>query len=227
MALRHQVFVQEQGVPVELEQDELDAEAHHFLLREEDRCIACARAVSKPEQEWKIGRVAVALSHRGQGLGLALMRAVEDAARLWQQKNLVLDAQLSAQLFYEKMGYRREGETFLDAGIEHRRMRRSLPGRIMVRGLPVNAEPLQRAGWSLTEQATQADLLATVVEQTPEFAEIDVTKSQHPESRDFVLNTNCRAVVTGRQDLLAAVAKKKGLQVVRFESAPLGGKPRR
>ena len=75
----------------------------------------------------KIGRVCVIKSHRGTGLGAALIRAAVDEARKDPAVRFVkLGAQLHALGFYEKLGFVAQGPVFDDAGIDHREMVLSL-----------------------------------------------------------------------------------------------------
>ena len=121
-ALRHQIFVDEQGVPVEEELDELDAEATHILATKDGVPVGTARVVYQDEIA-KIGRVCVLKSTRGTGLGADLIKA---SVQLAKDKSGMTKAKLGAQLhalgFYEKLGFSVYGPVYLDAGIEHRDM---------------------------------------------------------------------------------------------------------
>ncbi len=121
-AVRMKVFVEEQGVPPWEEMDEYDDVAEHFLVAVDGQVVGTARLVDKGEGVGKIGRVAVLPEYRGRGFGRDLMRQVMEAGfRRFQ--TLMLDAQLAVIPFYEALGFAAEGDVFLDAGIEHRRMR--------------------------------------------------------------------------------------------------------
>jgi ElaA protein len=124
-AIRFEVFVDEQHVPADLELDELDAMARHWLAWDSETAIGTARAVRK-DFGWKIGRVAVRRDWRGRGVGLALMRAIIDAARRAEVRELQLESQTHALAFYERLGFVAEGPEFDDAGIPHRLMRLAL-----------------------------------------------------------------------------------------------------
>ena len=123
--IRTTVFVEEQEVPLELEMDEYDAIATHFLLRDGETPLATARLLDKHGLA-KIGRVAVLKEARGRGLGLLLMQAVIEEAKRRGFTESVLDAQTYAVPFYARLGYIAEGEEFDDAGIPHFLMRRKL-----------------------------------------------------------------------------------------------------
>jgi predicted GNAT family N-acyltransferase len=119
--IRQEVFVGEQSVPLELEQDEFDPRAFHFLVEDDGRPIAVARAVLMDQGATaKIGRVAVVKSRRGDGK--FLIEAIEGSPRLAQVTKFALDAQTYAIRFYERLGYEAYGHEFLDAGILHQHM---------------------------------------------------------------------------------------------------------
>lgn len=120
-AVRREVFCGEQHVPEELELDDLDREAWHFLLLEDGEPVAAARLLSHAGAA-KIGRVAVLRPHRGRGLGRRIMEIAMNAAKELRLDPIVLDAQLPSIPFYERLGFVAEGPTFVDAGIPHRRM---------------------------------------------------------------------------------------------------------
>ena len=123
--VRMKVFVEEQNVPPWEEMDEFDESAEHFVAICDGKIVGTARLVDKGGGVAKIGRVAVSEEHRGRGLGKALMLAIAESART-RYHTLTLDAQLQVIPFYESLGYSAEGEIFLDANIEHRRMTRLL-----------------------------------------------------------------------------------------------------
>ncbi len=121
-ALRIEVFVEEQKVPLAEERDALDSGALHFLAYEDGEAIATARVIPPGAAGYaKITRVAVRAAARGRGIGAALMRAIEAAPEL-AGVGFVLDAQEHALSFYRRLGYVPQGETFMEAGIPHRRM---------------------------------------------------------------------------------------------------------
>lgn len=126
LALRREVFVEEQGVPVAEEMDGLDAECTHFLALAGGDVVGTARLRVTDDGHAKAERVAVRRSVRRSGAGRALMRALEDETRGRGRRELVLNAQLPVIAFYEHLGYRVEGAEFLEAGIPHRAIRKPL-----------------------------------------------------------------------------------------------------
>lgn len=121
--IRTQVFVVEQGICAEIETDEWENDAIHYLLREENKALATARWRLINDQTAKIERVAVLKEARGQGFGRELMRYLlqEIHSRSYIQ-TIKLGSQNSAIPFYKKLGFQVMGEEYLDAGIPHRLM---------------------------------------------------------------------------------------------------------
>ena len=125
--LRHVVFVEEQGVPVEMELDEHDeVDAFHVMGIVEGEIVATARLVVV-NGVGKIGRVAVAKHARGKGCGKQLIEALMNHARDADTvSSFALDAQIQATGLYEKLGFEKVGDVFDDAGIDHIKMVRGL-----------------------------------------------------------------------------------------------------
>ncbi|HKP61070.1 MAG TPA: GNAT family N-acetyltransferase [Polyangiales bacterium] len=123
MAIRRRVFVDEQHVPIELEQDGLDPECVHVLAEDQGgQPIGTGRL----RGDGRIGRMAVLADQRGGGVGAVILRALTDAARARGLRELELHAQTSAQAFYEREGWQAHGEVYLEAGIPHVDMRKRL-----------------------------------------------------------------------------------------------------
>jgi predicted GNAT family N-acyltransferase len=121
--LRRKVFVEEQGVPPELEVDDEDGAAVHLVAIIGERVVATLR-ITPMESADRIGRVAVQRELRHKGIG---GRIVEHATRLILEKgerDAVLHAQVQTVDFYRRLGYREEGEIEMDAGIPHIWMRK-------------------------------------------------------------------------------------------------------
>ncbi|MGK5111883.1 MULTISPECIES: GNAT family N-acetyltransferase [unclassified Geodermatophilus] len=126
LALRTRVFVEEQGVPAEIEQDEHDATAVHALARDDDgRVVATGRLLVRDGRA-VIGRMAVDASVRGRGHGAAVLAVLHRQARRLGLAEVELHAQLTARRFYERAGYVAVGEEYEEAGIAHVTMRRDL-----------------------------------------------------------------------------------------------------
>ena len=135
-AVRHDVFVTEQGVPAELERDAADETADHFLAYDGDHPVAAGRLVVEPAgfegadvalgPVGHLGRLAVRPEARGARLGAALVVAIEARAVQRGLAVMALSSQTYAIPFYERLGYAAHGEEFDDAGLPHRWMQKPL-----------------------------------------------------------------------------------------------------
>jgi predicted GNAT family N-acyltransferase len=126
MPLRIAVFVDEQGVPADIEHDEWDAQSMHAIAIAKDGAVI---GTGRLLPDGHIGRMAVARTARNAGIGSALLKSLTALAARRGHASVVLNAQISAQHFYERHGFSAEGPRFLDAGIEHVTMRRNQPRR--------------------------------------------------------------------------------------------------
>lgn len=130
LAIRREVFMDEQGVS---EEEEIDGEdmvgvGHHlFIESTEGTPVATARYKAYDATTAKIQRVAVRKAFRKQGYGKIVMDAIEGMIQRDGYQKSLLDAQCHAQPFYQKLGYITvSSEPFLDAGIPHVRMKKRL-----------------------------------------------------------------------------------------------------
>ncbi|SFB69307.1 Predicted N-acyltransferase, GNAT family [Halobiforma haloterrestris] len=126
-AVRHTVFVEEQDVDEELEYDEHDDGAVHFVAYDDGDPVGVARLRELEDGGGKVERVAVLEPRRGEGIGRLLMDAVEQRAEALGLSPLVLHSQTHAAEFYDRLGYERHGEEFEEAGIPHVEMRKEDP----------------------------------------------------------------------------------------------------
>jgi predicted GNAT family N-acyltransferase len=122
--IRETVFIDEQRVPRELEFDERDPLCLHVLAFDEGTPVGTGRL--DLDYGGKVGRVAVVATHRRSGVGTALMEHLHALAREAKQPRLWCNAQLTAVPFYERLGYVRSGDVFVEAGIDHVRMEYAL-----------------------------------------------------------------------------------------------------
>ncbi|WP_050182198.1 GNAT family N-acetyltransferase [Domibacillus robiginosus] len=126
-SVRTTVFVGEQNVPPALEIDELENEAVHFILYNEEQKPCGAGRFRTVGEFGKVERICVLQEARGRGAGNLIMEAIEQHAQTVDGvTTLKLDAQLHAIPFYEKRGYTVVSGEFLDAGILHKTMTKPL-----------------------------------------------------------------------------------------------------
>lgn len=122
-AVRGRVFIDEQGVPEELERDGADPSCIHVMARDgAGRPIGAGRMTASG----RIGRMAVLGEWRGRGVGDAMLQALLDQARARAMPEATLHAQAPAIGFYARRGFIAVGDRFREAGIEHQAMRMPL-----------------------------------------------------------------------------------------------------
>lgn len=118
-AIRTRVFVEEQGVPQEMEWDDADNDSLHFMASsEQGEPIGTARLMANGQ----IGRMAVLKPWRGRGVGDALLTAALSQASTMGYPPPFLNAQASAVDFYARHGFQVRGQRFMEAGIPHYKM---------------------------------------------------------------------------------------------------------
>ena len=120
--IRKHVFIEEQGVPEDMELDEFDPLALHALAYLDSQAIGTARLVTMPGNIGRIGRMAVLAAFRRGGVGTQLLRTLLQEAAFQKMMKIELHAQLSAIPFYEQFGFIAQGDIYDEAGIAHRDM---------------------------------------------------------------------------------------------------------
>jgi len=110
--------------------EELVAEATDVHLAAWDASGVVGGVLLRPidDRDGKLRQMAVAESHQRRGVGTALVRALEEEARGRELQRVVLHARDHAVGFYRALGYVAEGVPFLELGIPHVRMARTLGG---------------------------------------------------------------------------------------------------
>jgi len=126
-AIRRQVFIEEQGIPADMEWDAADASCLHALARNRFGLpLATGRMLEHVPGVAKIGRMAVLRPMRGTQIGRQVLDALMTEAKKQGYREVLLHAQLSAENFYLRAGFQRRGQPFEEAGIGHVEMVRVL-----------------------------------------------------------------------------------------------------
>lgn len=119
LEIRKEVFVKEQGVPLENEIDQFEDVATH-VIGYDSNYIPFATGRFRPVNDSvKIERVAVRATHRKSGYGQLLMQFLETSVKQQGYSKLALNAQYHAKSFYEALGYKSIGDIFMEENIEH------------------------------------------------------------------------------------------------------------
>ncbi|WP_147533264.1 GNAT family N-acetyltransferase [Bacillus marasmi] len=124
--VRRQVFIEEQNVPVEEEIDEYEESATHFVMYNEALVPVGAGRFRLLDGIGKVERICILKQERGTGAGKLIMDRIEQYAHDQGISSLKLNAQTHAIPFYSKLGYEIVSGEFLDAGIPHRAMKKTV-----------------------------------------------------------------------------------------------------
>jgi predicted GNAT family N-acyltransferase len=161
-SVRETVFIQEQGVPRELEWDGEDEDASHFLaVNEAGQAIGCARLLATGQ----IGRMAVIADQRSHGIGNRLLAATLEQAKQQRLHKVFLHAQVQVTDFYRKAGFLPSGVEFLEAGIPHLAMDMELP-------IPFEMPALEEPGFEATGAVAKPAIHSQESSAQPEKAEL-------------------------------------------------------
>ncbi|MED4360023.1 GNAT family N-acetyltransferase [Geobacillus stearothermophilus] len=126
LRVRRIVFIEEQNVPEEEEIDAFEHESFHLVLYDGEQAVAAGRFRLVDEGVGKAERICVLPAYRGRGVSRMVMEALEQLAKTKGAKTAKLNAQTHAEPFYQKLGYTTVSGVFMDAGIPHVTMVKSL-----------------------------------------------------------------------------------------------------
>lgn len=92
----------------------------------DDRLVGGLILAPVNDEEIRMMQVAVDTKYQGEGVGRDLVHYAEKRAKEAGFSHIVMHAMLSVVNFYERLGYRQEGEIFEDKGITFARMVKDL-----------------------------------------------------------------------------------------------------
>ena len=127
--LRIEVFTFEQNCPIEEEfdfYDNLNSESTQFIVEKNSECIGTARITYYSKDKIKIERVCIKKDKRELKFGTELMKRMHNKLINDEVRIVEISAQISAINFYKKLGYIEEGDKYIEAGIEHIKMKKKL-----------------------------------------------------------------------------------------------------
>ncbi|HEU4950872.1 MAG TPA: GNAT family N-acetyltransferase [Holophagaceae bacterium] len=127
VALRHEVLRIPLGLAFTVDQLASESDSHHLVaLDEGGRILGCLMLTPHENGEIQMRQVAVKPEQQGTGLGRALVEEAERRAKALGCSRMMLHARDKAIGFYERLGYRREGDLFMEVGIVHQQMAKTL-----------------------------------------------------------------------------------------------------
>lgn len=122
LEIRRKVFIEEKGVPSEIEIDFLDengSECEHFYAEENGKTVAAFRCVTNENNEVKLQRFCVDSKERGKGIGKQLCQFVFDYYKKKNATKVYAHAKFEALPFYEKCGFKAVSNVFKEANVDH------------------------------------------------------------------------------------------------------------
>ena len=119
--IREQVFVKEQGVPLEDEFDQFDTLnglSEHILVHYNEQAVGTGR-IRFIHGVGKLERICVLEPYRKFGLGKIIIQALEEIAEERGISQVKLHGQTQAEGFYRNLGFRTSSNIFMEDGIPH------------------------------------------------------------------------------------------------------------
>jgi predicted GNAT family N-acyltransferase len=124
--VRRQVFVEEQGIPEDIELDDHDRKALHMVVKDGEKVIGTARVLFLAANQAKIERMAILKPLRRKGIGSRIITFLDETLRNRQINQVFLHAQFPVVAFYKSCGFKESGLPFWEASIRHIKMRKRL-----------------------------------------------------------------------------------------------------
>jgi len=108
--------------------EELESEKNEILIGafEEEKMLGCCMLVKEEEKHCRLRQMAVLNNLQGKGIGRALMIFAENIARDRGYRKLSMHARKTALGFYERLGYKTNGDEFAELAIPHYIMEKNL-----------------------------------------------------------------------------------------------------
>jgi hypothetical protein len=119
--IREEVFVKEQGVPIEDEFDQFDTLnglCEHILVHYNEQPVRTGR-IRFIDGVGKLERICILQPYRKFGLGKIIIKALEEIAEEQGASQVKLHGQTQAKGFYQKLGYRTSSNIVMEDSIPH------------------------------------------------------------------------------------------------------------
>jgi len=113
--VRIQAMAKKHHITLDQEFDDHDTpDTAYIVALDDDFPVATARMYALDDKRMLIGRIVVLPDYRHRGIGSAVVGAAEQWAKDLGYETAVLDARDNKIGFYEQMGYRMAGESFVE-----------------------------------------------------------------------------------------------------------------
>ncbi len=126
LQLREEILRRPLGLHFSEEELEKEKAHMHMAAYDDDQMLGCCMLVEEGHQTVRLRQMAVVNDVQGKGIGRALIQFAENVARDRGYKKITMHARKNAVGFYEKMGYKRKGDEFMEITIPHFVMEKAL-----------------------------------------------------------------------------------------------------
>lgn len=109
-------------------QEELEEEKNAILIAafEEEKMLGCCFLTPVDHSTVRLRQMAVQNNLQGKGIGASLMNFAENIARDRGYRNMMMHARKTTCYFFERQGYKTDGDEFLQLTIPHLKMIKKL-----------------------------------------------------------------------------------------------------
>jgi ElaA protein len=124
--VRYEVFVCDQKITCENDFDYKDKECYHLIVSYKDKVVGYSRILQRglSYEEPSIGRVLVLKEYRKNNIGQLMMeRAVDFIVNELKEEEITISAQYYVKNLYENIGFKVVSEPYIEAEIEHVKMK--------------------------------------------------------------------------------------------------------
>lgn len=196
--VRHDVFVVEQSVPVELEWDGNDERAYHWLAFDKNKPVGTVRML----RDGHIGRLAVVSDYRKRGIAKGLLSKALRHAKLLNLREVWLHSQEQAVGFYQPFGFVAYGPIFQDAGIAHQSMRLRFRDNFIL-GKDAGKHPVEDLAATVASLASQSRHQLRIFSESlnPDIYDNDTVRTALSELARLHKSTEIRILVLRPEQL--------------------------
>jgi ribosomal protein S18 acetylase RimI-like enzyme len=126
VALRERLLRKPLGLQFTATELEGEVDSYHLACYQDDMLVACIVMKPMGNGTIRMRQLIVVEQYQRRGIGTALVAYAESFVRERGFREIVMHARETAVAFYERLGYEKEGECFIDVTIPHFFMRKRL-----------------------------------------------------------------------------------------------------
>jgi N-acetylglutamate synthase-like GNAT family acetyltransferase len=124
--LRYEILRKPLGLQFKPEELESEKDAILIAAFEDEKMLGCCFLTKVDNETVRLRQMAVQNNLQGKGIGASLMNFAENIARDRGYKTMLMHARKTTVQFFEKQGYKVEGNEFIQLTIPHCAMKKKL-----------------------------------------------------------------------------------------------------